>query len=153
MTGRGGYRSHSGRKKGSLNKATVEQIEIAERNLRQAKESGRKLAKEVLEEFMHVFAGMAAAHQPLPPGAVAQSGYTPDVEKFEAYSARAIECAKALAPYQSPTFRAVITSPPPHPTKAIVKKFTLNIFDNQGRPAPRQITVSGQPLPIRNDKT
>jgi len=51
-----------------------------------------------------------------------------DEAKFQKYAALAIECARLLTPYQSPTFRAVMVTPPPEaPSK---KRFTLTIVDN-----------------------
>src|SRR5262249_43413537 len=55
-----------GRLKGSRNKATIERALIAERVANEAKMAGKKLAKEVLDQFMVLFAGMAAYYQPKP---------------------------------------------------------------------------------------
>ena len=51
-----------------------------------------------------------------------------DEAKFTKYATAACDCAKALAPYQSPTLRAIVVSPPP-PTERPTKRFTLTIFD------------------------
>ena len=96
-----------GRVKGTPNRATVQKALIAEQVVARAEMTGRKLAKEVLDEFMHLFAGMAASTQPLPPGMPVPPGRVPDEAKFEKYARLAIQCAKDLAPYQSPTFRAI----------------------------------------------
>jgi len=103
----GGARPGAGRPRGVRNKATIEKALIAEQVVARAEMTGRKLAKEVLDEFMHLFAGMAASTQPLPPGMPVPSGRAPDEAKFEKYARLAIQCAKDLAAYQSPTFRAI----------------------------------------------
>lgn len=125
-----------GRKPGTRNRKTLEQLKLqaanASRVVEIAARDNRKLAKDVLEEFMLLFAGMAAVSQPLPPGAVATPGRIPHDEKFEKYATLAVDCAKALAKYQSPTFRAIVIAPPPPtgPTEQR-KRFTLTIFDGE----------------------
>jgi len=104
---RGGAGRGQGRKPGIPNKATVERaLEAAKQNA-EAKANGKKLAKEVLEEFMLLFAGMAAAYQPLPPGTPVPPGREPNEAKFITYAKLATDTAADLAPYQSPTFRAI----------------------------------------------
>ncbi len=132
-----------GREKGIPNKATIERAIIAEQVVARAEMTGRKLAKEVLDDFMQLFAGMAAMYQPLPPGAPTPPGRAPDESKFEKYATLAVGTATQLAKYQSPTFRAVMVAPAPPTSKgAVRKRFTLGIFDNQGRPAPKHIDVA-----------
>ncbi len=98
-----------GRKKGTPNKATRERALLAKRILEeQAGKPGRKLAREVLDDLMHTFLGMAAQHQPLPAGAVPMSGQKPDEAKFVEYATLAGAMAQQLAPYQSPKFKATI---------------------------------------------
>ena len=63
---RGGSRPgerRGGRKKGTRNKATVQMARIAERVLGEAKASGRRLGKEVLDYFMHIFTEIADAER------------------------------------------------------------------------------------------
>jgi hypothetical protein len=105
-----------GRPPGSRNKATIEREEKA-RIAEQMLTGGRpdRLGKDILRDFMELFAGMAAAHQPLPPGVVGLQGREPDEAKFEKYARLAMEAAARLAPYQSPTFRAIMMTPPPPP--------------------------------------
>ena len=100
-------RKTGGRQLGTPNKASQERALIAQQVKARADMAGRKLAKEVLDEFMHLFAGMAAAYQPLPPGTIEQEGREPDEAKFEKWARLAIQCAKELAAFQSPTFRAI----------------------------------------------
>jgi uncharacterized membrane protein len=64
------------------------------------------LAKEVIAQFMQVFAGQAARVQPSPPG-YAKNEFGNKAE-FERLAMLAVTCAKWLAPYQSPTYRAVM---------------------------------------------
>jgi hypothetical protein len=67
---------------------------------------GKKLGKEVLEEFMMVAAGMAARYQPAPLGQPKKPGQ--NETKFLTYAEMAIKCASDLAQYQSPRFKAIV---------------------------------------------
>jgi hypothetical protein len=58
---------------------------------------GRKLGKEVLSDLMAVFAGIAVQYQPA------------------LYSKLAIRAASVLAPFESPTYRAVAVTDPATP--------------------------------------
>jgi hypothetical protein len=133
-----------GRTKGTPNKATVERQLIAAREaearVAEAHASGRRLGKDVLDEFMHLFAGMAATYQPLPTGMPIPQGRQPDEAQFEKYARLAVHCATKLAPYQSPTFQAIMVAPPPPDPGASGqrKRFTLTIFEGP-RPAAQLI--------------
>lgn len=104
-----------GRQKGTVNKRTLEkrviEAEIARRTMADAKAEGRKLAKEVLEELMHTFLEAAMIFKPT--FKKLAKGQKPDVneERFQIYSRLTKECAIALAPFQSPTFKAVAVTP------------------------------------------
>lgn len=141
-----------GRAKGTKNKAILERdriaAEIAARTVADARVAGKKLAKDVLEDFMLLFAGMAAHHQPAPPTG-APNAYANE-EKFNEYAQLAVSCAHKLAPYQSPTFQAImIAPPPPDPNDPRQRKrFTLTIFEG-GKPAievtpPRALLGNGR---------
>jgi hypothetical protein len=104
-----------GRQRGTPNKTTMERLLRAERETAVAQAEGRKLAKEVLDDFMVLFAGMAAHHQPMPRGQAAPPGRQPDEAKFEKYARLAIATAADLAPYQSPTFKAIAVMAPQIP--------------------------------------
>ncbi len=106
---KGGARPGAGRPKGP-GKAKREQAIIAEQIMARAEMRGEKLAKEVLNDFMKLFAGMAATAQPLPDGMAIPQGRKPDQEDFDKYARLAVETAAKLAPYQSPTFKAVAVS-------------------------------------------
>lgn len=133
-----------GRPKGARNKATIEReliaAQIAEKRIDEAVNSGRKLGKDVLDEFMHLFAGMAATYQPMPPGVAVPQGRKPDEAQFEKYARLAVHCATKLAPYQSPTFQAIMVAPPPPVPlpDGQRKRFTLTIFEGP-RPAAQLI--------------
>ena len=61
---------------------------------------------------------------------------------FEKYARLALKAASELADFQSPKFAPVhAAAPPPENRAPIKKRFTLSIFDHQGRPAPRHIHV------------
>jgi hypothetical protein len=140
-----------GRTKGQPNKATIEKSIVAERVMQEAAMSGRKLGKEMIEEFAVMFGGLAAAVQPVGTGPAGQVTKL-DIDKwlgtkletaFERYSKLALKAATELADFQSPRFAPVSApAPPPDRRGPIRKKFTINIFDHQGRPAPRHIDVT-----------
>jgi hypothetical protein len=115
-----------GRLKGSKNKATIEREIIAEQTLARARMEGKKLGKEILEEFMIVFAGRAAHYQPRPPELPPNPNA--DEAKFLAYARLATDCAKSLAPYQSPTFRAIAVEHN-NPQLRSYQELPLNSFD------------------------
>lgn len=105
----------AGRKPGSKNKATIQREIIAARiaaeTVVDARVTGKKLAKEVLAEFMEVLSGMAAKYQ----NDFMRGGDGSDKaeEKFRYYAEQTIWCAMGLAKYQSPTFKAIgIVQPP-----------------------------------------
>lgn len=140
-----------GRAKGTSNKATIEKAALAERIMQEAgPKPGRKLGKELLEEFAVMFAGLAASFQPVPamPG---QALSAQDMETwaksykeplFEKYAKLAAKCANDFADFQSPRMGTVqVPAPPPESRGQVKRKFTIGIFDNQGRPAPRHIDV------------
>jgi hypothetical protein len=102
-----------GRSKGTPNKVTVQRVETARVELERARGRDVKLGKDVLEEFMMLFAGMAAAHQPLPAGMPPPPGRTPDETKFLTYARLTVDTAKALADFQSPKFKAIMVAMQP----------------------------------------
>jgi hypothetical protein len=66
---------------------------------------GKRLGKEVLEEFMMIARGMAARYQPAPPGQPRNPHQ--NETKFLTYAEMATKCASDLAQYQSPRFKAI----------------------------------------------
>lgn len=129
-------RKTGGRTAGTPNKASLEKqrvaAEIAARTVADARINGKKLAKDILEEFMCVFAGMAATCQPLPPGVtIVPPGREPNAEAFVVYARLAVDTAAKLAEFQSPKFKAVMQMAPP------------------AEPPPKQ--VEGNVVPITTD--
>lgn len=114
---KGGRRPGSGRPPGP-SKATLEKALIAERAVADARARALPLGREVLDKFMQIFSGMAAYYQPdLRSPASKPQG---NEDKFEKYARLAIEAAKLLAPFQSPTMKAITIQPllPEYPTAA-----------------------------------
>jgi hypothetical protein len=118
----GGARPGAGAPRG-MRKKTIERMEqarlaevarAAELEQQKAKAKNTKLAKEVIEEFMFVFAGMAAYYQPTAPGALVQNEHG-NPNEFERWAKHAVDAAAELAKYQSPTFKAVAAFQAPTP--------------------------------------
>lgn len=123
MAGRGSApgEHRGGRKKGKLNQATIDKAVRAEADVIRHEVSGKKLAKEVLEDYMFAFHAIAAVYQRSLVEAM-QAGRLPnpgDVEKFKDWGTLVTKTAADLAKYQSPTFRAIaVTMPGPMPKGA-----------------------------------
>jgi hypothetical protein len=75
----------------------------------------------LLEKFMALFDDLAEHYRPFPKNPHA------DESRFTKYATAACECAKALAPCQSPTFRAIVVSPPP-PSEVVTKRLAKRAF-------------------------
>lgn len=139
-----------GRGKGTPNKATIERAKLAERVMEQAAgKPGRKLGRELLEEFAVMFSGLAAAFQPQPSAPGAPIGEQ-DMERwarsykeplFEKYAKLAAKCANDFADFQSPRMSRVQVAAPAPDHGPVKKRFSVGIFDGQGRPAPKHIDV------------
>lgn len=115
----GGPRPRSGRPKGLRNKATVERELQAARAVTAAVETGKldgqELAKDVLGRFMRLAEGAAGEFAPTPSAQLAQGkaeNPNKDWDRFGEWVDRVITCAKALASYQSPTYKAVAVMMP-----------------------------------------
>jgi hypothetical protein len=104
-----GRKKTGGRKAGVRNKTTQRRIDAAERAILLAKAGGKRLAREVLEDFLELFSAIALTHQPALPGAERNPNY--DEKKFEKFARLAVETATALAGYQTPKLRAVLVGP------------------------------------------
>lgn len=114
---RGGARPRAGRKFGIPNKATIERREQARIDVENAAAgtSGdvaeaatvprKKLAKDILEEFMYLFAGMATFYKMASPSEAPNPNA--DERKFRDYAMLATQTARDLAPFQSPKLSAV----------------------------------------------
>ena len=82
---------------------------------------GQKLGKEILAKYAARFDEMADARH-----------LAGDVAGFERWARLACATAKDLAPYQSPTYRAVVIAPPPDKPGDDVRVINLKIFDHTG---------------------
>lgn len=130
-----GHRT-GGRQKGTMNKSTRERLEAervaqqAQLEVNKARQAHTKLGKDVLEEFMKTFAGMAAYYQPVPEGVAVPVGRKPDEGKFLTYAKLTTETAAALANFQSPRFKAIqIMTPPPNPVPVVRDGNVVTIDD------------------------
>ena len=104
-----GRKKTGGRKSGVRNKTTQRRIDAAERAIVLAKAGGKRLAREVLEDFLELFSAIALTHQPALPGA--EPNPNCDEKKFEKFARLAVETATALASYQTPKLKAVLVGP------------------------------------------
>ena len=132
---------NGGRRKGSKNKSTLEREELAARELAAreaalvdaesrvltARRAGQKLGREVIEDLMNLGAGLSAHFQMNPPGQPVNPNEDPD--KFWKAAIFTLDCAKALADYQSPKLKAIMVSAPPPDVQDQRKRFTLTIFE------------------------
>lgn len=147
---RGGARARSGRKRGPgkakrealererISAQLAETPEGAAAKAAQAGTStdmravsrGRKLAKERLEDLLEIATGMAGYYQrPLNPNAPPNPNA--NQAEFEKWFRLAMQCSALAAPYQSPTFRAIVVAPAPDTNQPEQRRrFTLSIFDN-----------------------
>lgn len=135
-----------GRTKEVPNKITLER---AEQVINTARRRGHELAVHVMDTFMQHFAREAYRLMPekLPDGTETNPDH--DQEAFEKNAAIACRLAEKLAPFQSPTMRAiaVVAPPPPVNPEDLTKRFTLSIFEGNRQAAiatvQRKPTVSG----------
>jgi hypothetical protein len=80
---------------------TIERVLRAERAAADIPANGRRLATEQLDAYMQIFADTAAHFR--------EAG---DLDQFREWAALAVECARILAPYQSPRLTAVAIGAP-----------------------------------------
>jgi hypothetical protein len=115
MAGRGGRREYPdgrarGRTPGSRNRRTTNQLLEAKRAVAEARAQGRKLAKEVADDFMHIFAALAIEVRPVTQKEI-ERGVKPnpraDEDKFKALSAILLSWVEVLIPYQSARFAQI----------------------------------------------
>jgi hypothetical protein len=109
MGQRGGRREYpdgrpQGRPPGSRNRRTTAQILDAKRVVAEARAQGRKLAKEIADDFMTIWANMAMEVRPVTKREL-ERGVPPnpkgDEAKFKALSAILLGWVSVLLPYQS----------------------------------------------------
>ena len=96
-----------GRPAGSVNRATIQRKLVKEHRA-----NGIPLAKEVLERYMLEYVAAAEAYRPkkwpIPDDDEAQA----DARKFHQLVEKVAFFARALAPYQSPTYRSITVQAP-----------------------------------------
>jgi hypothetical protein len=130
-----------GRTKGTPNKRTTERLE-AERIERQAQDAvnavahrTKKLAKDVLEDYVGAFAAMAAVYQNRIATAFQQQTEpsAADLAGFEKWGGMTAKFAGELAAFQSPKFKAIqVMAPPPsiNPPKDVTKDGNIVTIDD-----------------------
>jgi len=106
--------------------ADLEAARAAEREVEGTRASGRKLAVHILDDFAQLFAGMASYYQP---GSPKELNPNADPVQFEKWARFAVDTAKAIAPYQSATMRAIAVAPAPQSEQITTRRFTLRVFD------------------------
>jgi hypothetical protein len=89
-----GRKKTGGRKAGVRNKTTQRRINAAERAILLAKAGGKRLAREVLEDFLELFSAIALTHQPALPGA--ERNPNCDEKKFEKFARLAVEISPVI---------------------------------------------------------
>jgi hypothetical protein len=130
---KGGVRPGAGRKPGP-SKATIEKRLIAERAVADALARRKPLAKEELEEVLPIVKGIVAHHQR---AAMAVPGQLGDLKPFKEWLELFIDTCVRLAPYQSPTFKAVaLTGPLGQSTEATIFRELMDEIDQSSRSRP-----------------
>jgi hypothetical protein len=139
-----------GRPKGGRNKATLQRAAVAEKVLAEERgDPGEPLYRERLKEFGTTFSGLAAAFQPTPlvegrpltKEDMQRWKASGDEALFEKYAKLAAKVWSDLTEYQSPKLAPVHVAAPAPERGTVRKRFTINIFDSQGRKAPQHIDV------------
>lgn len=137
-----GHPRYGGRKPGKPNKSTTEAMLVAKAQLNDANAFKRKLARECLDDMMHVYGTHAMRYQDWHRDEAPAGPETPDqrtarlkrLERREAmfakYAQRFVDTATSLAPYQSPTFRSIQVAPAPTGNDAKRIKYVLDVFDH-----------------------
>jgi hypothetical protein len=132
----GGARPGSGRKKGVKSKLTMAREEFVAQQLDKARNTGRKLPTDTLEEFLEIAKGATGVNRPTSQKEI-NDGRAPnpdgDWTRFGEWFDRAVYCARELAKYREPQIRAVdAPAPPPDATeieRAGRKRFGLRVFE------------------------
>lgn len=104
-----------GRQKGARNKATIQREIEAGKAAAEAIDKARsgqiELAKDVLRRLMKIAEGITSLNRPTTVREI-DAGTVPnkdgDWERFGQWFDRTVYCAKELARYESPTFKAVL---------------------------------------------
>lgn len=134
-----------GRKKGTPNKRNTEAIEkmrIEAENAAHGHRDGRtvglkKLGKDMLEDYMLAFHGVAAPYQQRIVEAV-RAGRSPskdDLDGFKEWGLIVRDTAKALADFQSPKFKAIAVVADPTATRIPENAQSAKVITMQRDPA------------------
>jgi hypothetical protein len=130
----GGKRPGAGRKKGCKNRATIARETKQAAVIAQMVDSDRPLAIMDLQRAMEFAEGAVAAYRPTLKSELARGmpkNEKGDIEEFGKWFDRWLKCITILAEYQSPKMRAM--DAPTRPPDAGPRRFTLNIFDHDGK--------------------
>lgn len=119
-----------GRPKGTPNKRTVQKIIEASQQVTEIKRKGQKKATEVLNDLMQTSLSFAARYQARIIAAT-EKQKEPAADDMT-YFWKAMECAgtfaKALAPFQDPTFKAIqVTMAPPAGQETPLREIDDNV--------------------------
>lgn len=131
----GGRRENAGRKSGGKNKATIERELIAARQIDDARNSGKPLAKEVLQKLMEIAEGATGVNRPTTQSDLLNGKpANPDGswDRFGEWFDRTAFVAAKLAQYQSPTFKAVavsMTQPEPREEPKTIEGKVIDLND------------------------
>lgn len=145
-----------GRKKGTPNKIVTEGRLVREYQKAAEATGGQvnKLGKVLLDDIANFAFNYATRFQPDgsarpiatdAASAIARQQWDERNEQFERWMRLAYECARAKAPYESPTFRAIVIAPPPDP-KQLNKEtdFTIDVFSSAGKLIEHQATEDNE---------
>jgi hypothetical protein len=108
--GHGGKREGAGRKPGGRNWYKTNQLLEAKRAVAEAHAQGRKLAKEVADDFMHIYANMALEVRPVTERELRRGvpqNPKADERAFKQLSEILLSWVEVLIPYQSARFQTV----------------------------------------------
>ena len=136
MAKHGGARPGGGRPKGAKNKATILRETKRAEVIAQLVDSGKPLAVTVLQKAMEFAEGAVAAYRPVMANELsAGKAANPDGnhEEFGRWFDRWLKCIETLAAYQTPKMKAMDAPTPPPDAGSNEKRFTLTIFDHNGK--------------------
>ena len=133
---KGGARPNSGPKKGAVYRKKVAFTPEEQRRVEAMTRTpaASKRCKDILAECANFCAGMMATYQPQrgPNGAVIWPE-TGQEEKFLRYMDRACMFAARAAPYQDPTFKSIMVTPPPDEKPGqLMRVVNMRVFDAVG---------------------
>lgn len=102
-------KKYGGRKRGSINKRTIEKVREGERKLAGARQRGEKIAVDYMDEMIVWFRNIVGVMQPFDEKGLPRPGYNADIW-FRAVAAFQ-GFLSMRAPYQSPRLSAIAIMP------------------------------------------